>query len=216
MLQMQGDPIQFILSLLKPNTQDVMSHDERRKKHVPAGGIWFWFKPRMIEGYNKNPTRFTVAWDTNGTGSKCYGLYPSELNFLEHMLQCDKDKRWAYEVLMLDKECKAYGDVDFEGPADPLYDNGWHSNMDMILAHLRQKSLAMFNIDPIFKILFSSRPDGDTIKHSFHIIIMNLIFGSNQDANLKELFSVIEAMGPKWFWNKKGVMKTLIDQSVSP
>jgi len=214
MLQMQGDPIQFILSLLKPDPYDVMCPYSRSKKHVPTGGIFFWRIERMVEGYNKNPTRFTVAWDTNGTGAKCYGLYPSELNFLEHMLQCDKDKRWAYEVLMPNKKCKAYGDVDFEGPADPLYDNGWHSNMDMILLHLRQKSLAMFNIDPIFKILFSSRPDGDTIKHSFHIIIMNLIFGSNQDANLKELFSVIEAMGPKWFWNKKGVMKTLIDQSV--
>ena len=215
MLHVQGDPMRVLLTMLKPDSKGIMSPADRAKHFIPEGGVWFWKHARVIEGHAKNPTRFMVAWDTDATrGAKCYGLYPSRLDFLINLMKCGKDKRWAYEYIQPNTPCQGYSDVEFYGPADPRYPNGWHRKMDMILAHLDQKVVQAKGYHAIFEILYSSRPEGATIKHSFHIIITNMIFPNHHDGTMKKFFEVNEEMGDEWYDTHNDKRKPIMDDSV--
>jgi len=215
MLYVQGNPMHVLFALLKPDTDNFMYHKDRVKLSVPTGGVWFWKLDNAHAAHIKNPTRFLVAWDKDPKiGSKCYGLYANVRVFMDNLKKCDLDKRWAYEVIPPNTICNGYTDVEFYGPADPLYQNGWHSKIDMILAHIDQKVLRLKGYHAIFKLQYSSRPEGNTIKHSFHIIVLNLPFSNNHDGTMKKFFEVTEDMGDEWYTVFNDKRKTIMDPKV--
>ena len=212
-LHMEGDPIQVLLAMLKPDNTDIMFHNDRIRHEVPSGGVWFQYDRRVAEAQAKNPSRFMISWDKKN-GAKCFGLYATNLIFTINLMKCDKNKRWAYEIIPTNTPCKAFGDIEFYGPADPLYPNGWHRKMDMTLAHLDQQVFDIKKYHGKFEVLHSSRPEEGTIKHSFHVIIENLIFPNCHDGTMAAFFNVPESFGDEWFDVHNDIRKPIIDQTV--
>ena len=62
-------------------------------------------------------TGFTVAWQKQ-KGAFMYGLYPDADAFFVELLKLPSDKRFGYELIRTDCQCRCYADVEFEGERD--------------------------------------------------------------------------------------------------
>ena len=185
-----------------------LSDDECAQFHLPSGGQWYWKQDYMIEEH-KNSPGFTVAWDKGVNGRRIYGLYPDPYDFYRNLLNNSKTLRWAYELIPESTACKGYMDIEWIGPADPS-----HTKLSMITCSLRNKVKELYNINPeIFVACGTRRSKADLLKHSYHIVIDNLVFSCNHDGNMKQFFKLGEE--DDWYYqDKNGNRKYVIDLGV--
>ena len=191
-----------------------MNYQDRERNQIPDGGTWYWTQADVFEDRKRNKSGFTVAWDTAaGGGKKAYGLYKDAEDFYKHLLQTDEDKRFGYELIPVDTECKGYADVEWIGKPDP--------------DHTRLKSLIQFycrRADELYLgmhrsldiyVACGSRPVGSEglIKHSYHITVANLIYTCNHDEAMKAFFIPPEGAS-EFYWTDKGTFKNIVDKSV--
>ena len=180
---------------------------------VPHGRWWTGKDSQklMLEVYHAEGG-FAMSWDNRRDG-KQFGVYTklSKLEFMQHLLDIAPRSRNAYEMIVEDQPCRAYLDVDYEGPPDPE-----HAMLQRLVAVIRDKIKQAYGRDPKIYVCCGSRPsqrDPDTVfKHSYHIVCSNIIFDRNHDGQMKALFASIE--GFTYLHEKSGKEKSIIDQGV--
>jgi len=185
-----------------------LTDDESAQFHVPAGGKWFWKQDCMLEEHKTSPG-FTVAWDKGVSGKRIYGLYPDPFDFYRNLLNNPKSLRWAYELIPEATACKGYMDIEWIGPPDP-----GHSKLSMIIYSLRTKVKEQYSINPeIFVACGTRRSKADLLKHSYHVVVDNLVFQSNHEGDMKRFFQLEEE--EDWYYqDKNGNRKYVIDLGV--
>jgi hypothetical protein len=152
-----------------------------------------------------------MSWD-NGYGGKQFGFFPptfSRLDFMLHLLDIPVAYRNAYEMLVENVACRAYLDVDYEGPADPD-----HDTLKRLVSIIRAKIRQEFQCEPKLYVCCGTRPskeEPDTVmKHSYHIVCENLVFERNNDGLMRNFFTSIQG----FTYQKDFEEKSMIDGSV--
>ena len=160
-----------------------LTQSERDKKQLPRGGQWYWKQADMLEVYCATGG-FPVSWDTE-TKTKIYGLYPSAREFYECLLDNPVDKRWGYEVIPERISCRAYMDIEWIGEPDAD-----HSRLANIVSIVRENVKNTFELSPEIYVCCGTRPSNDGLtKHSYHLVIFNLVFETNHDGEMKRFFT---------------------------
>lgn len=169
-----------------------VSYAEQVNCQLPPGGEWFYTQQPMLEVYHATDSDgLTVAWDTPTVGgAKMYGAYsmPREM-FMLNLLDTPVANRHCYELLVEDVPCKAYADIEWEGPEDPD-----HSELWRLVAAVRAKVQEELSHNPRIYVCCGTRPsknDPEVLKHSYHIVLDNIIYERNNDGQMKQLFTSI-------------------------
>lgn len=178
---------------------------------IPHGRWWKGIDSQkfMLDVYH-DEGGFAMSWD-NGYGGKQFGVYSklSKLEFMQHLLDLPLGYRNAYEMLVEDVPCRAYLDVDYEGPPDPS-----HTTLQRLVAVIRNKIRDDYGKDPKIYVCCGSRPSKDDpetiVKHSYHIVCANIIFDRNNDGLMKKFFTSIE----NFVYQKDFEEKSIIDSAV--
>ena len=55
-------------------------------------------------------------------GAKMFGFYPSVQDFYESLLTLPAGRRYGYEIIVENKPCRSYADVEWEGGHDATHD----------------------------------------------------------------------------------------------
>lgn len=176
---------------------DLVHQIDQTRYQLPPGGKWFYTQQPMLEAYyaalaSTDPNALAVAWDKPGSGTKIYGLYHSmsrEL-FMLNLLDTPTQSRHCYELLAEDVPCKGYADVEWEGPDDPA-----HTELTRLVKAIRQKVQEQLAIDPHIYVCCGTRPTKDdpaVFKHSYHIVLDNVVFERNNDGQMKQFFTTIQ------------------------
>ncbi len=178
---------------------------------LPPNGRWFTGsesqKP-MLEIYRAEGG-LAMSWD-NGYGGKLFGVYPilSKEDFMHLLLDIPLAARHAYEMLVEGVSCRAYVDAEWQGPPDLE-----HSTLQRLVAAIRSKVLETYKIQPKIYVCCGTRvtkEDPSVYKHSYHIVLKNVIFGCNNDGQMKALFTTI----PGLVWMDGVEEKAMIDGRV--
>ena len=177
----------------------------------------------MLEAYAAAGKQgHTVAWDTapikgKKDGAKAYAHYDSIEAFYASLLQNPPDKRFGYELIPENTPCKAYGDIEWIGEPDPN-----HALLTHLIKFFRKRAAEWYSDLPgqleVF-VTCSSRPaGGELVKHSYHVIINNLVFSCNHDDQMKLFFTLpgtSDVDSGKFYWtDTKGESKCVVDTGV--
>lgn len=150
-----------------------------------------------------------LAWDAQN-GKKMYGLYSEidRVELLRRLLGVAVEHRHAYEFIPVDTRVRAYADLDWEGTcACPT-----HVLASRIVAAIHEKVLKLHGITAEIVLACGSRfKTGGAYKHSYHLVVLNLIFENNHDGEMKRFFT--EGLDFPWT-NEKGEKKQIIDTTV--
>jgi hypothetical protein len=183
-----------------------LTDEERARCKLPNRGTWFWRQEPMLELYHAEKG-FAVAFDNlNSKGAgKIYGVYKDVGEFYYCLLESPVNQRWGYELIPVESPCKAYADIEWVGPAEPE-----HTTLRAIVGSIRAKAWEELGIRAEIYVCCGSRPtkagadgaaEGDpSFKHSYHIVVENLVFEQNHDGQMKEFFTMEE----EWWWKHKG------------
>lgn len=182
---------------------------------VPCGRWWTGLDSQrlMLDVYHDTVPAcgLAMSWD-NGYGGKQFGFFPprvSKLDFMLHLLDIPVAYRNAYEMLVENVACRAYLDVDYEGPADPD-----HNTLKRLMSTIRAKIRQDFQCEPKLYVCCGTRPSKDepdtVMKHSYHIVCENLVFERNNDGLMRSFFTSIQG----FTYQKDFEEKSMIDGSV--
>ncbi len=196
----------------------VMNEQARQKHGIPPGGAWWWRQAPMLEAYAAGGKHgHTVAWDTapkkgEKRGAKAYGLYDSVEAFYARLLRCTPSQRFGYELIPEATPCKAHADIEWEGPEDPE-----HSTLLRLLNYFRERASELYpekaaDAWEIHVACGTRPPDSGRTKHSYHVVISNLVFPCNKA--MAPLFAVPEDRSEFWRAGKDGVNKCIVDTSI--
>ncbi len=138
-----------------------------------------------------------------------YGMYsvPREM-FMLNLLDTPVAYRHCYELLVENVPCKAYADVEWEGPEDPD-----HSELWRLVAAIRAKVQEELSHEPKIYVCCGTRPskhDPEVLKHSYHIVLDDIIYERNNDGQMKQLFADI----PGFSWMDGFEEKQKVDGKV--
>jgi hypothetical protein len=165
-------------------SEGALTRFDREKHCLPDGGSWHWRQQPVLTAF-QSLGGFLVAWD-NGKGGKIYGHYSGADTFYNSLLSNPNDKRWGYELIPENTLCKGYLDVEWEGPADQ-----GHTKLQMIIHVLRVKIREASCINPELHVACGTRSIRQGhIKHSYHIVVENLIFECNHDGQMRNYFTL--------------------------
>lgn len=213
--------------------KDMLNAADLKRFHL-INKIWFWKQKAMMTTWEENGSKgFTVARDKEqGTGKKIYGLFRSPESFFKELCCLPPQDRCFYELIPQGQLCRAYADFEWLGDPDEK-----HSRIEMVTKALRAKLKELFphGTAEIY-VLCSSREtssgstapishpptSGDTggaalsFKHSYHIVVSNVIFQSNHDKSMQSFFeSIVEDDNDLWFYtNAKAERKSILDSNV--
>ena len=181
--------------------------EDQIKFQFPPGGEWFYNQLPMLEIYREEGG-LAVVWD-KPNGSKMYGVYKqSSESFMLNLLDTPVASRHCYELLAEDIPCKGYADVEWEGQPEPD-----HSTLCRLVAAIRSKVHEEHSREPKIYVCCGTRPtqeDPDILKHSYHIVLENIIYARNNDGQMKQFFSSI----PGFTWMDGVEEKNMIDSRV--
>jgi len=189
---------------------------DRTKAHLPCGGEWFSTQRHMITQLQHvhGGKGFTVAWDTGLDGQKAYGIYLSPTDFYQCLLQNAADQRWGYELIPQDIPCKGYMDIEWIGPEDQEHNRlqvvvkalrekiySEFSITPEIYVNCGTRSIAAASAmsstattittattTSINPKKYEANEHKDLFKHSYHVVINNLIFENNHNGVMKSFF----------------------------
>ena len=193
-----------------------LSLSDQARHMLPPGGRWWFTQDPMFEAFQADGG-LSLSWDlrnSKGEEKKMYGLYPSSMDrktLMELLLDIPVAYRHAYEHLLKIVPCKAYVDFEWKGKADLD-----HSVLKRLVAAIRSKTNEVHKHDPKIHVCCGTRAcveEGyaDQIKHSYHIVLEDIIYECNHDAQMRTFFTSI----PGFTWiNKEGDVKSMIDSSV--
>ena len=188
-----------------------LSPAEQARIPVPPHGRWFTgldSQKLMLNVYHEDGG-LAMSWD-NGHGGKLFGVYPtlSQKDFMHLLLDIPLADRNGYEMLVEDVACRAYVDVEWQGPPDPD-----HSTLQRLVSAIRSKVLETYTLQPKIYVCCGTRPtqdDPDVMKHSYHIVLKNVIFERNNDGQMKAFFTTISG----FTWMDGAEEKSMIDGRV--
>ena len=173
----------------------------------PPGGDWFYTQQPVLELYQASGG-LVVAWDKPNR-SKMYGLYSmSRELFMLNLLDTPVANRHCYELLAENAPCRGYADVEWEGQEDPE-----HSEIIRLVRAIRDKAHEEYSHEPKIYVCCGTRPkreDPSVLKHSYHIVLENIIFERNNDGQMKQFFTGI----PGFTWMDGVEEKSMIDPLV--
>jgi hypothetical protein len=166
-----------------------LTQHEQDRYHVPRGGTWYHEQALMLEAYAASADGLTITWD-KPTGSKIFGLYTGmdHAALMALILDVPLHDRCGYELIPHSASCKAYLDIEWVGPADPL-----HTRLIAILASVRTRIKNTYGIAADIHICCGSRSKDCLIKHSYHAAIDNLVFHNNHDGAMRWLLASPDA-----------------------
>ncbi len=220
--------------------QAMLKADDLKKFHL-KNKLWFWNQDAMLQTWKRNgSTGFLVARDKfRGKGEKMYGLFRSPESFFEELRSLHPHDRCFYELIPQGQPCRAYADLEWLGNPQEK-----HARIEMVAKTLRAKLKVLFPHDTAeIYVLCSSRAtapagtahatiseddmnslgsstqadrDSPTYKHSYHVVVSNVIFPSNHDESMHKFFeSLIDEEDDSWFYmDDKGIRKCILDISV--
>ena len=209
-----------------------MNDKDRKQNQIPDGGTWHWKQADMFEELKRDEGGFTVAWDiAAGEGKKAYGLYENAEGFYKHLLQTPHDKRFGYELIPTDTMCKGYADVEWIGEPDPHHtklrsliqyyrkhatekypEMGMGLEVDVACGTRPEKDRTKMELEVY--VACGTRPEKDRTKHSYHITIVNLVYGCNHDGGMRSFFTPPDDMA-EFFWrNDEDRTKCIVDLAV--
>ena len=175
-----------------PRIMSEISQADQASYQLPPGGEWFYTQQPMLEAYHATGSNYglAVAWDTT-KGAKMYGLYNNMARemLMLNLLDTPVAHRNCYELLVENVLCKAYADVEWEGPEDAD-----HSELWRLVAAIRAKVQEELSHEPKIYVSCGTRPskdDPDILKHSYHIVLENIIYERNNDGQMKQFFTGI-------------------------
>ena len=185
-----------------------ISQADQASYQLPPGGEWFYTQQPMLEAIGGNDG-LAIAWDTT-RGAKMYGLYTNMARetLMLNLLDTPVASRHCYELLVENVPCKAYADVEWEGPEDAD-----HSELWRLVAAIRAKVQEELSHEPKIYVSCGSRPskgDPDVLKHSYHIVLENIIYERNNDNQMKQFFTGI----PGFSWMDDFEEKQKVDARV--
>lgn len=185
----------------------MISPEDQIKYQFPPGGQWFYTQQPMLDIYRQSGG-LAVVWDKS-KGCKMYGVYSqSREAFMLNLLDVPVANRHCYELLPEDVPCRGYADVEWEGCPEPD-----HSTLQRLVAAIRAKVHDEFSHEPKIYVCCGTRPtqsDPDVLKHSYHIVLENIIFQRNNDGQMKQFFTSI----PGFTWMDGVEEKAMIDSRV--
>ena len=192
-----------------------LSSTEQSRYRLPNGARWFGGKGSqtpMLKLYAKYGG-YTLGWDNN-SGGKLFGLYPciTKEELMTRILQVPVEYRNAYELIPSSVSCCAYADIDFEGQPDP-----YHTMLKKVIALFNRKALERYNVEPDIFCLCGSRPGKSAndqpplFKHSYHIVMRNVVFERNDTSEIKSFFHTDDN---DFYWVDQGKRKCVIDPKV--
>lgn len=174
----------------------------------PRGGKWFGLQKHMHEYVQMCPVEehdslVTVAWHKKKGGGYSFGVYPDAATLHAALLQLPVNKRFLFEQIQKNKGCRAYGDVEWVGAADK-----GHTRMREFCKRLRGWCRDKHGLRAELYVNTSScatREPG-VYKHSYHVVISNLIFASNHSGAMQQFwrdFTACELNTAEWWWTKR-------------
>lgn len=174
----------------------------------PKGGKWFGLQKHMHEDMQmckaeEDDTIVTVAWHKKKGGGYSFGVYPDAATLHAALLQLPVNKRFLFEQIQKHKRCRAYADVEWVGAADV-----GHTRMREFCKRLRGWCRDKYGLRAELYVNTSScetREPG-VYKHSYHVVIGNLIFASNHGGSMQQFwrdFTACELNTAEWWWTKR-------------
>jgi hypothetical protein len=206
-------------SAVMADNSKVMSELERQEHGIPPGGTWYKKQDPMLKAYADGKKQgYPAAWDRvpfmKGDKlcvTKAYGLYDSAKDFFNSLLQCAPERRFGYEFFPSDAPCKAHADIEWEGPEEP-----YHSTLQRLLKYFRERVSELYPEKATdeweIHVACGTRPAKGMMKHSYHIVISNLVFPCN--TAMVQLFAVSKDHSEFWRTGKDGVNKCIVDTSI--
>ena len=177
---------------------------------LPTGGKWFSTQaPVLLE-----TSGFAVGWDVaSGKGRKAYGLYASVEEFYEHLARNASDRRYGYELIVADRPCKGYADVEWFGACDTT-----HARVGRLIEFYKQRAAEWYPDcgSLIVHVACGSRVRSDGVwKHSYHLTLGNLVWSCNHACNGMRVFFCIPMQLEEFFWvDEKRQTRSIVDMSV--
>ena len=198
-----------------------------RMHGLPSGGEWFWTQMLMFDAMQKwNALHsgsaggaFPVAWDKKPTdkkkGMKMFAFYPSVHDFFLALCTLPVCQRYAYEIIVENKPCRTYADVEWVGERDNK-----HEAMRLLVQLLRDYCWRAYKCSAEVFVACSSRAvdaKEGSWKNSYHLVIKNLVFQNNHCGGMKafwENFVAEHLRGDQWYWLNNGKKTHCIDMHV--
>lgn len=189
-----------------------LSLSDQAQRMLPPGGRWWTGiesqKP-MLEAYHTHGGT-AMSWD-NGHGGKMFGVYPQNQSKRDLMLLL-LDTPWAhrhgYEMLVEHVPCRAYADIEWVGKPDPD-----HTTLKRLVTAIRSKANEVHKHNPKIYVCCGTRPTKDDLsifKHSYHIVLEDVIYQRNNDGQMKAFFTTITG----FTWMDECEEKPMIDPRV--
>ena len=167
-----------------------------------------------------------MAWDKKSTdngeqrkcdrkGAKVYGFYASVKDFYMDLLTLPAGRRYGYEMIVENKPCRNYTDVEWEGDHDAK-----HEKIRVFVRHLRAYCKKAHPCEAELVVSCSTRVINETAgrwKNSYHIVVTNLVFKNNHDGVMAEFWNQFKTeclADDEWHWIKDGAKKHCIDTGV--
>ena len=161
---------------------------------VPPDGRWYMIpknsglssQNKMISDWNEQDRQgVTVSWDMGK--AKLHGFYPDACTLRAALMKVKEGKRNGYELIPEWAHCCPFLDVEFlVDTPDPE-----HARLKMVCAHVKESIMATFGVVANIRVFESSRPDSKSgkYKHSYHIIVPNVIMDNNHNGEMDALMS---------------------------
>lgn len=93
----------------------------KRKLGLPPGGLWYYTRDPMLQEMGDSLTALPVGWK-KPNNKFVFGLFPTREEAYESIFSLESGKRQAYEVVVLDKQCHLYFDLEWEGARDETHE----------------------------------------------------------------------------------------------
>lgn len=187
------------------NMQAVQAY--KRRHGEPDAGEWFALQKHMharVETYpvEKRGSIVRVAWHKKEGGGYSFGIYPDATTLHAALLRLPADKRFLFEQIPPER-CRAYADVEWKGAPD-----AGHTRMREFCKRLhswcRDKHALRAELYVNTSSYATSEPG--VHKHSYHVVIRNLIFANNHSGTMQRFwkdFVACELETADWWWTKR-------------
>jgi len=185
---------------------------------VPEGALGWFYTQVPALGFLKNTLEnkgVVIAWDKpeehdagdgakkGRQGKKIYGVFADYESLWNSVQKLPVLERYGYELVPSGRPCKAYWDLEFCICDLPTHESVAFAKEDVQkimeewLRILKENVKKLFNVKCVLCVLDGTRfvsADELQVKFSFHVIVCNLVFLTNQCKMFKKLRSVMPTL----------------------
>jgi len=115
-----------------------------------------------------------------------------------------------YELILEQSPCKAHADIEWIGKAEE-----GHGRIRKVVRALRERLLDDFphHTAEIYVLCGSRVAENGRFKHSYHVIVGNMVFPTNHDGQMRHFFSSL-CVDDDWFYDDKGKKECIVDLGI--